>query len=47
MMVMGIALVLVRGDSSSFEVGKTLRGIVIDWSDAEASGLRKAATIQQ
>ena len=33
---------ITRADCSSFEVGKTLRGIVIDWSDAEASGLRKA-----
>ena len=33
---------MARGDCSSFEVGKTLRGIVIDWSNAEASGLQKA-----
>ena len=32
---------MVRSDCS-FEVGKTLRGIVIDWSDAEANGLQKA-----
>jgi hypothetical protein len=33
---------MARSDSSNFEVGKTLKGIVIDWSDAEACGLRKA-----
>ena len=33
---------MVRSDCSNFEVGKTLRGIVIDWSGAEVNGLRKA-----
>ena len=29
-------------DKSEFGVGKTLLGVVIDWSDAEADGLRLA-----
>ena len=33
---------MAKSDCSKFEVGTTLRGIVIDWSDAEANGLRKA-----
>ena len=33
---------MAKSDCSEFEVGTTLRGIVIDWSDAEADGLRKA-----
>ena len=31
-----------KKECSSFELGKTLVGIVIDWSDAEAQGLRDA-----
>lgn len=31
--------VMARSDCSSFEVGKTFRGTVIDLSDAGASGL--------
>ena len=33
---------MAKSDCSTFEAGTTLRGIVIDWSDAEANGLRKA-----
>ena len=38
----GKAFGMAKSDCSKFEVGTTLRGIVIDWSDAEANGLRKA-----
>ena len=33
---------MAKSDYSKFEVGTTLRGIVIDWSDAEANGVCKA-----
>ena len=31
----------------TFEIGKTLLGVVIDWSDAEAAGLKKAVGEQK
>ena len=30
-------------DYSNFEIGNSLKGIVLDWSDAEVAGLRAAA----